>query len=75
MIVASADDLALLVIAVTFIGGIAFALVWALVRVVQIFWRNDQPHEGGSFGKQVSTPSPFSKLLASLRRRRQPKPV
>ena len=78
MIVASADDMALLIIAVTFIGGIAIALIWALVRVVQIFWRNDQPEEGGSFGMQVSTPSVFSKLLASLRRatqrRRTPHP-
>jgi len=78
MIVASADDMALLIIAATFVCGIAVALLWALVRVVQIFWRNDQPHEGGSFGMQVSTPSLFSKLRANLRRatqrRRTPHP-
>ena len=78
MIVASADDMASLIIAATFVCGIAVALLWALVRVVQIFWRNDQPHEGGSFGMQVSTPSLFSKLRANLRRatqrRRTPHP-
>jgi|SoiMethySBSTD1v2_1073268.scaffolds.fasta_scaffold324036_2 hypothetical protein len=76
--IASADDMALLIIAATFVGGIAISLMWALVRVVQIFWRNDQPHEGGSFGMQVSTPSLFSKLRANLRRathrRRTPHP-